>query len=41
MDQISGVLEREVHVLEILLFKLVETRLLLENDEIRFLTRNR
>lgn len=39
MDQISGVLEREVHVLEILLFKLVETRLLLENDEIRFLTR--
>ena len=40
MDRINAILEREGEVLEILLFKLVETRLLLENDELRFLSRS-
>lgn len=39
MDRINAILEREGEVLEILLFKLVETRLLLENHEVRFLSR--
>lgn len=39
MDRINAILEREGEVLEILLFKLVETRLLLENHELRFLSR--
>lgn len=40
MDRINAILEREGEVLEILLFKLVETRLLIENDELRFLSRS-
>lgn len=39
MDRIGAALEREGHVLETLLFKLVETRLLLESGETRFLSR--
>lgn len=39
MDRINAILEREGEVLEILLFKLIETRLLLENNELRFLSR--
>jgi hypothetical protein len=39
MDRINAILEREGEVLEILLFKLVETRLLMENHEVRFLSR--
>ncbi len=39
MDQIAAVLERERELLEILLFKLIETRLILENGELRFLSR--
>lgn len=39
MDRINAILEREGEVLEILLFKLVETRLLMENNELRFLSR--
>lgn len=39
MERIASVLERERELLDILLFKLVETRLILENDETRFLSR--
>jgi hypothetical protein len=39
MERINAILEREGEVLEILLFKLVETRLLLEAGELRFLSR--
>lgn len=39
MEQVSAILEREEEVLETLLFKLVATRLLLENQEHRFLPR--
>lgn len=39
MEQIAAVLEREGELLDILSFKLVETRLLLENGEHRFLAR--
>ncbi len=39
MEQIAAVLEREGELLDILLFKLVETRLLLESGEHRFLAR--
>jgi len=39
MERISAILEREAEILELLLFKLVETRLLLENGEARFLSR--
>lgn len=39
MERINAILEREGEVLEILLFKLVETRLLMENGELRFLSR--
>lgn len=40
MEQVSAILEREEGVLETLLFKLVATRLLLENQEHRFLSRS-
>lgn len=39
MEQIVSVLEREREVLDLLLFKLVETRLILEASELRFLSR--
>jgi hypothetical protein len=39
MERINAILEREEEVLETLLFKLVATRLLLENGELRFLSR--
>lgn len=39
MEQVASVLEREREVLDILLFKLVETRLILEAAELRFLSR--
>ena len=39
MDRVGNILEREGEVLETLLFKLVETRLILEADEYRFLAR--
>ncbi len=39
MERIGAVLEREEELLEVLLFKLVETRLLLEAGETRFLAR--
>ena len=39
MERINAILEREEEVLETLLFKLVATRLLLENGERRFLSR--
>ena len=39
MERVSTVLEREGDALELLLFKLVETRLLLEAGEARFLPR--
>lgn len=39
MEQIAAVLEREGELLDILSFKLVETRLLLESGELRFLAR--
>ncbi len=39
MDQIAAVLERERELLEVLLFKLIETRLVLEAGELRFLSR--
>jgi len=39
MDRIAAVLERERELLEVLLFKLVETRLILESGEVRFLSR--
>ena len=39
MERVSTVLEREGDALEVLLFKLVETRLLLEAGEARFLPR--
>jgi hypothetical protein len=39
MDRVATTLEREGDILEILLFKLVEVRLLLEADEARFLPR--
>ncbi|MCU1498055.1 MAG: hypothetical protein JWM47_2008 [Acidimicrobiales bacterium] len=39
MERIAVVLERERELLEVLLFKLVETRLVLESGEIRFLSR--
>jgi hypothetical protein len=40
MERVAAVLERERELLETLLFKLVETRLILEADEIRFLSRS-
>lgn len=40
MERINAILEREEEVLEILLFKLVETRLILEAGELRFLSRS-
>ena len=39
MEQVVSVLEREREVLDVLLFKLVETRLILEAGELRFLSR--
>ena len=39
MEQVVMVLEREREVLDVLLFKLVETRLILEAGEMRFLSR--
>lgn len=39
MERIAAVLERERELLDVLLFKLVETRLILQNGEIRFLSR--
>ena len=39
MERVAAVLERERQLLEHLLFKLVETRLILEHDEHRFLVR--
>ncbi|CAN5698952.1 hypothetical protein BH10ACT1_BH10ACT1_23790 [soil metagenome] len=39
MEHIAAVLERERELLEVLLFKLIETRLILENGEVRFLSR--
>lgn len=39
MDRVATTLEREGDILDILLFKLVEVRLLLEADEARFLPR--
>lgn len=39
MEQVISVLEREREVLDVLLFKLVETRLILEAGELRFLSR--
>ncbi len=39
MERVAAVLERERELLETLLFKLVETRLILEAREIRFLSR--
>ena len=39
MENLSMVLQHEAALLELLLFKLVETRLLLEADEARFLPR--
>ncbi len=39
MEQIATIVEREGELLDVLLFKLVETRLLLEQDEHRFLSR--
>lgn len=39
MERINAILEREEEVLEHLLFKLIETRLLLEHHEVRFLSR--
>ena len=39
MDQIAAVLEQERELLEVLLFKLIETRLILEAGELRFLSR--
>lgn len=39
MNRVAAVLERERELLETLLFKLVETRLILEAEEIRFLSR--
>lgn len=39
MERVGMILEREGEVLEALLFKLVETRLLLEAGQARFLPR--
>lgn len=39
MEQIAAVLERERELLDILLFKLIETRLILESRETRYLSR--
>jgi hypothetical protein len=39
MERVGQILEREGDVLEMLLFKLTETRLLLEADESRFIAR--
>lgn len=39
MDDVATILEREGDVLDLLLFKLVETRLLIEGDHARFLPR--
>lgn len=39
MEQLGTILEREGEALEVLLFKLIETRLLLEAGEARFLPR--
>jgi len=39
MERVAAVLERERERLELLLFKLVETRLILEAGELRFLSR--
>ncbi len=39
MERITAVLEREQELLDILLFKLIETRLILESGELRFLAR--
>lgn len=40
MEQIAALIEREGELLDNLLFKLVETRLLLEHEETRFLARS-
>ena len=40
MERIAAVLERERELLEVLLFKLVETRLILESGDARFLARS-
>ncbi len=40
MEHLAAVLEREGDALELLLFKLIETKLLLEADEARFLPRS-
>lgn len=39
MERVASILERERDLLELLLFKLVETRLILESGELRFLSR--
>lgn len=39
MERIASILERERELLEYLLFKLVETRLILQSNELRFLGR--
>jgi len=39
MEQIAAVLEREQELLDVLLFKLIETRLILESGDLRFLSR--
>lgn len=39
MERVSSILEREGEALELLLFKLIETKLLLTADEARFLPR--
>jgi len=39
MERVASILERERDLLEALLFKLVETRLVLQADELRFLGR--
>ena len=39
MERVSSILEREGEALEVLLFKLIETKLLLTADEARFLPR--
>lgn len=40
MESIAAIVEREGELLDVLLFKLVETRLLLEHGEHRFLSRS-
>lgn len=39
MERVASILERERELLDVLLFKLVETNLILQADELRFLAR--